>query len=222
MLDLEQLICGAEKNSLFIGDFNMPDIDWETGHSSARTRPFVEAVEDSMMEQMVNFSTQVKGNCLDLVITNIPERVSEVLEAGRLGRSDHDMLCITLEMENRTEGPMKQTTNWRRADWPSMKAELETVDWTKEMKSKTAGEMWNILRRKVSETVRKHVPTRTVRGRGRPAWLTKQIIAAVRRKQRLWKKAKKGRSVEEYEAADREVKRMIRNAKRNFEKRRGG
>jgi hypothetical protein len=54
-------------------------------------------VEDSMMEQMVNFSTQVKGNCLDFVITNIPERVSEVSEAGRLGRSDRDMLCITLD-----------------------------------------------------------------------------------------------------------------------------
>jgi hypothetical protein len=143
LLDLEQLIRGAEKNSLFIGDFNMPDIDWETGHSSARARPFVEAVEDCMMEQMVNFSTQVKGNCLDLVITNIPERVSEVVEAGRLGRSDHDMLCITLEMENRTDGPVKQTTNWKRADWQSMRADLATVDWTSEMMAKNAEEMWN-------------------------------------------------------------------------------
>jgi hypothetical protein len=55
-----------------------------------------------------------------------------------------------------------------------------------------------------------------------PQHCTKQIIAAVRCKQRLWKKAKKGRSVEEYEAADREVKWMIRNAKRNFEKRLAG
>ncbi len=69
-----------------------------------------------MMEQMVNFSTHLKGNCLDLVITNIPERVSEVLEARRLGQSDHDMLSITLEMENRTDGAVKQTTNWKRAD----------------------------------------------------------------------------------------------------------
>jgi hypothetical protein len=130
-------------------------IFWETGHSSARARPFVEAVEDSMMEQMVNFSTQVKGNCLDLVITNIPERVSEVFEAGRLGRSDHDMLCITLEMENRTEGPVKQTTNWKRADWPSMRADLATVDWTAEMRSKNAGEMWSFLGLKVSEMDKK-------------------------------------------------------------------
>jgi hypothetical protein len=222
LLDLEQLIRGAEKKSLFTGDFNMPDIDWETGHSSARARPFVEAVEDCMMEQMVNFSTQVKGNCLDLVITNIPERVSEVFEAGRLGRSDHDMLGITLEMENKTDGPVKQTTNWKRADWPSMRADLVTVDWTSEMMGKSAEEMCSVLRQKVNETVKKHVPTRSVRGRGKSAWLTKQIIAAVRRKQRLWKKAKKGKSVEEYEAADSEVKRMIRNAKRNFEKRLAG
>jgi hypothetical protein len=107
------------------------------------------------------------------------------------------MLSITLEMENRTDGPVKQTTNWKRADWPSVKAELETVDWATEMRLKTAGKMWSILRRKVGKTVHKHVPTRTVRGRGRPAWLTKEIIAAVRRKQRLWKKAKKGRCVEE-------------------------
>jgi hypothetical protein len=40
----------------------------------------------------------------------------------------------------------------------------------------------------------------------------------VRRKQRLWKRAKKGRDVEEYEATEKEVKRLIRNAKRNFVK----
>jgi hypothetical protein len=44
-------------------------------------------------------------------------------------------------------------------------------------------------------------------------------MAAIRRKQRLWRSAKKGKNVEDYEAADKEVKRLIRNAKRNFEKR---
>ncbi len=52
-----------------------------------------------------------------------------------------------------------------------------------------------------------------MRSRTRPAWLTQQIMAAVRKKQRLWKRAKKGRDVEEYEATEKEVKRLIRNAK---------
>ena len=44
------------------------------------------------MTQMVDFSTQVRGNILDLVITNMPERVLEVREEGRLGESDHVMI----------------------------------------------------------------------------------------------------------------------------------
>ena len=52
----------------------------------------LEAVEDRLMTQMVDFSTQVRGNILDLVITNMPERVLEVREEGRLGESDHVMI----------------------------------------------------------------------------------------------------------------------------------
>ncbi len=90
ILDLEQLVRATEKNSVLIGDFNLPDIDWPAGICSARSRPFVDAVEDTMMEQMVTFSAQVKGNCLDLVITNIPERICEVSEAGRLSTVNMD------------------------------------------------------------------------------------------------------------------------------------
>jgi hypothetical protein len=68
MTELEQLVRKAEKNSILLGDYNLPDIDWEVGSGAARSRAFLDAVEDSMMEQMVHFSTQVKGNCLDLVV----------------------------------------------------------------------------------------------------------------------------------------------------------
>ncbi len=49
--------------------------------------------------------------------------------------------------------------------------------------------------------------------------MTREIMAAVRRKKRLWRKAKRGTCVEEYCDADREVKKMIRNAKKKFKKR---
>jgi hypothetical protein len=49
-------------------------------------------------------------------------------------------------------------------------------------------------------------------------WMTKDIMAAVRRKKRLWKKAKNWASMDEYKEADSTEKRMIRNAKRKFEK----
>jgi len=167
---------------------------------------------------LVEFSTQVKGNCLDLVLTNIPERISDISEAGRLGSSDHDMLSITISMDTKASGPRKSALNWKQADWQSMKADLASVDWSI-MSSKPVEEMWSFFRSQVRETVKKNVPERLARNRRRPAWLSQQIMRAIRRKQRLWKKAKRGRNFDEYEAADKEVKRLIRNAKRSFEKR---
>jgi hypothetical protein len=40
-----------------------------------------------------------------LVLTNIPERIFEVKEAGRLGSSDHEMICFTIGMQN---GPKRE------------------------------------------------------------------------------------------------------------------
>ena len=78
-----------EKNTILIGDFNLPDLDWEKGTASGRTRKLLEVANDNMLEQLVKFPTHLKGNILDLVLTNVPERVHEVEEVGRLGASDH-------------------------------------------------------------------------------------------------------------------------------------
>ena len=92
MAALTELVRSVKRDSVLIGDFNLPDINWDTGEASARTREFKEAVDDALMEQMVDFQTQVRGNMLDLVLTNIPERVIEVSEGGRLGQSNHEMI----------------------------------------------------------------------------------------------------------------------------------
>ncbi len=119
----------------------------------------------------------------------------------------------------KAEENQRPRLNWKRADWQSMKVELAAVNWEISMRSKTTEEMWAMLRSKVDNAVKKYVPIRKVWSRRRPAWLSPEIMAAIRRKQRLWRSAKKGKNVEDYGAADKEVKRLIRNAKRNFEKR---
>ncbi len=52
-----------------------------------------------------------------------------------------------------------------------------------------------------------------------PLWMTKEILQAINRKRRLWKEAKKGRNKEQYEEADAKVQKLIKNAKRSYEKR---
>jgi hypothetical protein len=93
-----ELICKAEKNSIFNGDFNLPGVDWKTGHGRGSEKIFVEAVKDKFFEQMVDFSTHTRGNILDLVLTDVPDRISEVREEGRLGNSDHSILVIEVKV----------------------------------------------------------------------------------------------------------------------------
>jgi hypothetical protein len=96
--ELEEAVKTAGKNSLLIGDFNLPNIDWEKGAATGKAADFVTAVEDCMMDQLVSFPTQVKGNILDLVVTNIPERINEVSEHGCLGKSDHVIILARVSL----------------------------------------------------------------------------------------------------------------------------
>ena len=48
--------------------------------------------------------------------------------------------------------------------------------------------------------------------------MTKEILAAVRKKQRMWKETKQGASVEDYKKEDKKVKNMIRRAKNSYER----
>ncbi len=57
MRSLVELVKSIKKDSIMIGDFNLPDIDWTTGCTPAKGREFVDAVEDMHMTQLVNFAT---------------------------------------------------------------------------------------------------------------------------------------------------------------------
>ena len=58
------LVRSAEKNSIFVGDFNLPQIDWTNGRAEGRGARLVLAAQDNYMEQLVDFQTHIKGNCL--------------------------------------------------------------------------------------------------------------------------------------------------------------
>ncbi len=191
----------------------MLDINWEMGTGSARTTSFLEAVDDLLLTQMVDFSTQVKGNCLDLDLTNIPERIVDVCEAGRLGKSDHEMILITVNMQGGCEATSAELGTSRLVQYESGPDRHGLVTSPPEQNWK-----WEAFSSRLAKLVKKFVPVRTVRSRQRPIWMTSEILQAIKRKRRLWKDAKKGKNQEQYAEAENRV-RKLRHAKGNFEKR---
>jgi hypothetical protein len=216
--ELAAIVKGAAKGSLLVGDFNLPDIDWARGEARGRAGEFCEAVRDSLMEQLVDFPTQVKGNTLDLVLTNIPERVDEVSEEGRLGKSDHTIIVTKVNVGAAAEDD-KPSPDWRRANWDSMREELQRGDWLRRLRSSRATQAWDILTEKVEGLIQKYVPDRKKKNPNRPPWMTQGILRAIRRKKRIWLKVRNSGATDEYRAAEKEVRNLIRNSKRSFEKR---
>ncbi len=80
------MLRNLDKDSIVIGDINMPDIDWREERAGARGRPLLETVLEEDLQQMVSFPTHTKGNILDLVIINCPEKVLDVSDVGRPGK----------------------------------------------------------------------------------------------------------------------------------------
>jgi hypothetical protein len=220
MTKLAELIRTAEKNTVFIGDFNLPGVDWGTGQGRGAEKLVIEAAHDKFCEQMVDFSTHVKGNILDLVLTNIPERIAEVREEGRLGNSDHSSLVIEVKVgSEKQQGTVPARPDWARADWSKMKEMARRWNWRDELRGTSAEEAWTRLRDKVNGLVEECVPKRRRRNQNRPPWLTQEILREVRRRKRMWARDKNKANKDEYRAQDKKTRNMIRAAKKRFERR---
>ena len=112
--ELSELLRSAEKNSLLIGDFNLPGINWSSRTVSGEDELFVTTMHDHLVSQLIDFPTHVKGNYLDLIVTNMPERINDICDVRRLGKSDHCMLLLSLTIPSRGVNLKKIVTNWKK------------------------------------------------------------------------------------------------------------
>jgi hypothetical protein len=111
--------------------------------------------------------------------------------------------------------------NWKRADMPAIWSELEGMDWERELSRRTMEEGWTWFREQLQNTVEKYVPKSSSRTKLKNPWMTREILRLIRKKRKVWKKAKYSSLAEdmaEYKRIEKEVSNKIRNAKRKLEK----
>lgn len=83
LTELSEILRGADENTVFIGDFYLPRIDWEHEQAKdARARALLSTVMEEGLDQLTTFRTHVKGNILDLLLTNCSDKILNVSEVG--------------------------------------------------------------------------------------------------------------------------------------------
>ena len=216
-----RLVEEVGEKSFIIGDFNMPGIDWEETEATGRGRQLLEAATRANLDQMVEGPTHIKGNQLDLILTNMPERVLSVKDLGRLGKSDHIMLELNIEAGSTSIVTSIEKHNWQKADYQQICKDLTRVDWVGEMGRLGVEESWQIFRNILDETVKENVPKSKLRKNDRPRWLSQEIIGLLRKKKKCWHSYKKDATMQnktQYEKAARDVKKAIQRAKSKMER----
>ena len=170
-----------------IGDFNLPEVDWErvyTPHPGERV--VLDVIQGKFWQQHVDFPTHIAGNTLDLVLSR-EGLVAGVSDGGRLGKGDHNMLEIEVMGLSIDEDNKELVPDWSKADMESMNAAITAIDWDRELDGKTGLERWDIVKRVIQEQTDLCVPKKMRRVGTKPLWMSKNILRLIRKKRRLWK-----------------------------------
>lgn len=120
---------------LILGDFNAPDADWDSlTASSRRSAVICDFVFDKSLVQLLDSPTHHLGNILDLVLTNAPDRFSEI-NIQQVSFSDHHLVKFTLlsrtnhlRCSTSTPSPNLLGRIYSMADWVSIDSYLMEVD----------------------------------------------------------------------------------------------
>ena len=101
---------------VIIGDFNFPDIRWQTGVLGSKGQQFLETVHDKFLHQHVETETHNSGNVLDLILTNDEQMISDEKTVGQLGQSDHHIVMCSLQTKSSRSNNAKKDKDFKRAN----------------------------------------------------------------------------------------------------------
>ena len=219
---------------LLMGDFNFPEINWNSFRVNAAdnhpAESFLNCIQDLFLHQHVLEPTHHRhgqtANTLDLIFTNGEELVSDLLYNETIGKSHHSTLTwtTTCYLQRTVTSTVKHCYN--KGDFDGMRKLLSIVDWDGKLNELSLEEMWFEIKDSILEAVRKCIPIITFNDqkasrRRKPVWMNDRAMAALRRKKKAYDRylrSREGMDYIEYVKLRNTAKSEVRNAVRNYEK----
>lgn len=211
----------STKETLIIGDFNLPNIHWGdvkgSGHASEKMTEFI---KDNFLYQLVQKPTR-GDNILDLVITTHENLISD-LEVGELiSNCDHNIVRLQINMSHTNSTSETFIPNYNMADFNSLRNDLKDINLHLEGLT-NIDDTWEKFKEIFMSAQKKHIPMRKRHSKkiNKPLWYDINISRAIRERNRLYnlkRETKNNTICKQYLAARRKVKSLIKTAKRNYE-----
>ena len=222
-LELAKIITSSKKNTLIIGDINLPSTDFSVGTSNAKGRPILDAVNDKFLSNVIDFPSHIRGNFLDCAFVDEPlkNNIFNVENIGNLSNSDHALVKIEIDFAPKFNHSSQMVPNWHKGDEEGLKNHLENIDFQRLFQDKDANTAWLALKEVIDDSITRYIPLSARRKQGDPPWMTALVKRLVNRKNKKWKRFSKNRTDDNfvrYKEAEKQCKKGVSAAKRNFER----
>ena len=147
-------------------------------------------------------------------------QVISVKDIGNLGKSHHSLLFAKVLVNPTRLSTTEQVPDYTKADFTKLKDSM-SIDWSSKLEILSAQEGWLLFKNKLTESMIDCIPMKTRRSNNKPLWMKPNVLRLIRKKRRLWKHYKTTSDHHEYQEylkCQRSVAKIIRAAKRKFER----
>ncbi len=212
-----------QRQTIIAGDFNCPDINWSqhttnsTGKDNTIQQALINTTSSFTLTQVHHTPTR-QHNILDLVFFSNPSLVKSSISVP--GISDHDMVVTDSDIKpHRTAPTTKKCYKFYKADWNNLRANCDEI--TEQIHHQAQSNsniehLWTYFKTALLKAIDTHIPHSMKSKRHHLPWLNTSLKRMLRKKNRLLTQAKKTNNWSTYKFHQKECKRQIKKAERNY------
>ncbi|KAF2357587.1 Endonuclease/exonuclease/phosphatase [Trinorchestia longiramus] len=174
-------ILSTPHETLIMGDFNLPHINWTPRQSRAPGSKLIHMMNTNSLQQHVNEPTR-GNNSLHLVMTTTDLSINGLEVTGKIG--DHQMIDFSLDVQDpNTRSQYKQVLDYKRANFKLMKEELGNHNYEVLMSNKNPEECYMVLKDEITTATEHHIPRKRIMPANNPPWFSQEIKRLINVKQ---------------------------------------
>lgn len=175
---------------ILVGDFNLPNIFWTQNKvldkGSLAEKRFFDFICINDFSQLVNHPTR-NQNILDLVMTDRPDLISDLLIGPPFVTSDHCMVSFKLEIEYKPQIFENQKRSYDQSNFMEFNLNLSQIDWIqvfREVDTVNSDSIYSKFCEIIHEFIDIFVPIINIR----PSYLPSHIQNILDYREKLWKR----------------------------------
>ena len=188
-----------DKDTLLLGDFNLPTLDWESGtpcsgYVSPLDRDFMECFDSLGLTQWVREPTFIiSGNVLDLVFTTDPERIGDVSVLAPFPRCGHTPVVFSYVSELHLTRQVRADRSilWYKGAYGTISDSLSHWDWEFEFTNTSVQSDYDLLCGVLADLIDRYIPVRTHKS---APWQSRPPARMMRQRSDAWNHYKQTRA----------------------------